>query len=462
VQSISRQSSFSDLGDTLFPNTSRTLCFLAPTGTKGDLLPLLNGAVDVVGTDGLDAVFLSQPCFADIVKERMSRSSKFRQSNDTQTKQITWWCNKYTVSFSPEPLIEQDGIEKQPNTFSLEKMVFQSDGGGQLVFLWAKPTKGSCNDSDYRTPFSVYGGGEKVNYGEFLSNWQACLGFVQHTALAKNAPFVTSHSESPSTVAKLDEAMGIRSSLVVRLGSTCLADPFAHQPELQNLNYFYAMSSTLSPTVIQLRSRVVYPHHEIEKHGILSEQPHIFKPEPLPEHVVAFLERMQTIVVSISSFGQVKNVAKIFPPSDEFQVLFIGSSCQSDADSNHMHYKGLLDLDVVFQKAALIIHGCGVGTVHQVALSGKPSIGLSGILEQECNGVALEQLGISRHFSLRSLYSDSGTAEAFVEALMACIHGQTSFIDPRRLREVQERVQKEHDAAFGAFLDRVRKALQLS
>lgn len=221
------------------------------------------------------------------------------------------------------------------------------------------------------------------------------------------------------------------------------------------------MSSTLSPTVIPLRSLVVYPHPDIEKHGVLSEQPHIFKPTALPEHVVAFLEKMQTIVVTISSFGQVKNVAKIFPPSDEFQVLFIGSCCcQSDADSNHMYYEGLLDLDVVFQKAALIIHGCGAGTVHQVALSGKPSIGLSGFLEQECNGVALEQLGISRHFSLRSLYSDSGTVHAFIEAVMACIHGNASFMDAQRLQEVQEMVQKEHDAAFGAFLDRVRKALQ--
>mmetsp|Transcript_83414 Transcript_83414/g.165556 ORF Transcript_83414/g.165556 Transcript_83414/m.165556 type:complete len:257 (-) Transcript_83414:240-1010(-) len=254
--------------------------------------------------------------------------------------------------------------------------------------------------------------------------------------------------------------MGIRSSLVVRLGSTCLADPLAHQPELQNLNNFYAMSSTLAPTVLPLHSHVIYPHPAIEKHGVLSEQPHIFKPDPIPENVRTFLEQMQTIVVTISSFGQVKNVAKMFPASCEFQVLFLGSSCQSDPDPSHMHYKGMLDLDMVFQKAALIVHGCGVGTVHQVALSGKPSIGLSGLLEQECNGVALEKMRVSKHFTLRSLYSDPCVVKAFIEAVMGCIQGAASFIDRHKLLEVQEKVQKEHGAAFGAFTDRVRKVLQ--
>jgi hypothetical protein len=459
LQSFSRQSSSSDLGD-VSSEASSKLCFFAPVGTKGDLLPLLNGAVDIVAADDLDAVFLSQPCFADIIKERMSRSSRFKQCNDAQFQQFTWRCNKYVVSHSPELMIERESTGRQKMTYSMEKIVFRSDGCGRLVFLWAKPAKGSCDETDYQTPFSVDAGWSPVNYGEFLSNWQGYLGFVQRSELAGNAKFVTSHFERPSNVAKLEEAMGIRSSLVVRLGSLCLTDPHAHQPEQQNQNYHYAISSTLAPKEIPFNSHMVFPHPAIEKCGVLGQQPHIFESHPVPEHVVAFLDRMPTAVVTISSFGQVKHVVEMFPASDKFQVLFLSSSCQSDADPNHMHYEGLLDLDKVFQRAALIVHGCGVGTVHQVALSATPSIGLSGFLEQECNGKALEKLGISKHFSLKLLYTDHGSIEAFIETVLACIDGTASFVNPRRLREVQSMVQKEHDEAFGTFFGKVRKMLQ--
>jgi len=274
-------------------------------------------------------------------------------------------------------------------------------------------------------------------------------------SLQNNAKFVTSHSERPSMVAQLDEAMGIRSSLIVRLGSMCLADHLA-----LSQNHFYAMSSTLAPEVLPLHSCIVYPHPAIAKHGPLSEHDSIFKPDPVPEQVMDFLERKPTVVVTISSFGQVKNVVKMMPPCTEFQVLFLGSSCHRDANPSHMHYEGLLDLEIVFQKATWVIHGCGVGTLHQVARSGKPSIGLSGFFEQECNGMVLEKLGISKHFSLKSLYTDRGTVDAFKQSIMTCIHGTASFIDTHKLREVQERVQKEHGAAFGKFLDRVRQVMQ--
>merc|ERR1712217_638060 len=92
------------------------------------------------------------------------------------------------------------------------------------------------------------------------------------------------------------------------------------------------------------------------------------------------------------------------------------------------------------------------------ALSGKPSIGVSGFLEQECNGMALEKLGVSRHFTLKSLYSDYDAVKAFGASITSFFDRTAlSFVSHNRLLEVQNAVQNEQPAAFHAFLDKLRE-----
>jgi len=248
--------------------------------------------------------------------------------------------------------------------------------------------------------------------------------------------------------------MGIKSALILRFRNIGRAGPFIPLPDHI---YHYAMSATISPKETTLHSHVAHPPPDIKKQGVLSEQASIFTSLPLPASVAAFLDSKPTVAVTISSFGEVKNVSERFPTSTKFQVLFIDSSCSSDKDPNHMHYNGTLDLGAVFLKAALIVHGCGAGTCHQVALLGKPSIGLSGFREQECNGVALERMGISKHFLLKSLYSDHVVAVQFIEAIISFFDGNATFAHPLKLVEVQRAMCQEETLAYRAFFEKMRE-----
>jgi len=449
LEPLSRTSSFTDLCEQVDASIFK-LCFFAPFGTKGDLLPLFYGAVAAVVTDGADVLIACQPCFADMITERMSRALGFKLV-DRKHLQFPGRCNKYSWSGSHSTLKrETEGMRTVE--FSMEKVVYGSSSGGRLAFVWAQPAKGSCNETDYQQAFSVNGDWGKIDYGEFIGNWQGCVGYMKKYELARDAKFVTSHFERPSYVEKLDEAMGIESALILRLGSLGLSDPFAH---LSDHRYYYAMSATIAPKAIPFSSMTVFPHPDIKKNGVLTEQTDIFEPLPLPADIAAFLDRMPTVAVTISSFGELNNVSKMFPYSPKFQVLFIGSSCgrnkNADRGPNHLHYGDMLDLDAVFQKAALIVHGCGAGTCHQVARSGKPSVGLSGFLEQECNGMALERLGISRHFTLKSLYNDRSVESDLSELIVSFFHSQATFADPEKLLEVQRAIQHEETSAHHAF-----------
>ena len=82
--------------------------------------------------------------------------------------------------------------------------------------------------------------------------------------------------------------------------------------------------------------------------------------------------------------------------------------------------------------------------MHQVAMSGKPSIGISSCMEQEMNGKALGDLGIATHFKLKDLWYDKDGA---VAAFQSCITGHfavgTLTIDGSVLKRVADDVAKE-------------------
>lgn len=429
--------------------------FFSPFGTKGDMLPLLFASVGFVADYGKNALFLTQPGYKGLIRQKMA-ATQFRQCQTTYHSAVGGF-NRYTYKV-PE-MIEKNTDTRFVLSFHVERWVYDTIEGGQLTFLWmTDSTSGSGRKWDedcYQAPFSVDDGpGRRLEtYGEFLSHWQAVCGFVQ-SSMQKQAKFVTCQYASLSLAAKIEEAMGIDSALLLRVSGMCLADCY-NEAHVRKLHY--AMSSTLAPEELELHSSMVmYPHPEVKKqcHGVLGEAEHLFN-RSLPQDLEQFLDRKATVVVTISSFGQVDKVARLFPSSDRFQVLFLGSDCGSE-DPNHMHHHEPANLDAVFRRASLIVHGCGVGTINQVALSGKPSIGVSSFIEQRCNGLALENMGVSRHFTLKSLCSTDGdAANEFATCILSFFESPASFANPDRLEEVQRAVQTESASAFASFLNRV-------
>lgn len=430
--------------------------FLSPFGTKGDVLPTLFAALGfVVANPGKHALFLTNPRHMESVRAKMA-ATELRWMHTTRHV-VTGLCNWHT--FVPAELkIETNTVTRFSLPFRMERWTYETSEGGQLTFLWATDVSTGSGDKwnwdHYQTPFNVDAEGWDTlgTYGEFLSHWQAVCGFVQ-VSMQGRAKFVTSQYARLSMAAQIDEALGITSSLLLRFSGMSLADPYQ---EAEAHNRHYALSATLAPNKLDLRSQLLCPHPNMKAqcHGVISKSEHIF--EDVPLDLDKFLDTKPTVVVTISSFGQVDKVAKLFPTSDQFQVLFLGSACKTDADRSHMHYEGLVNLDAVFAKASLIVHGCGVGTVNQVALSGKPSIGVSSICEQHCNGSALEGLGVSRHFTLKSLCStDARAADDFVTTIFSFFQCPASLATPERLEEVQSAVKAESELALAALLRRI-------
>ncbi len=325
-----------------------------------------------------------------------------------------------------------------PITFVIEEVTFSSSGKGIFALLCANPSVGSLNEHEYQTVATVDKLAFKIDdrFGEYLGLWRAWMGVVM-----KRCPgaCVTSHYDRQENVLLWEEAMGVQSTLTVRAGSMGLGDSDMEHK-------FLAMSPTLAPKALQLGPKLL-PVDGVLKQGVIAEPADIFPPTALPECVAAFMDQKPTIAVTLSSFGQVQKVIDFFPLSSIYQVLFIGSNCVGDADESHMHNEGPLDLNLVFAKATFVVHGCGTGTVYQVALSGKPSIGISSMIEQEHNGKALEDLCISKHFALKALWYDSdGVVTAFRSFVDGYFSG-TSPIDETTLHQVKEAVAQEDGLA---------------
>jgi hypothetical protein len=419
------------------------------------MLPLLFAAVGFVADYGKNVLFLTQPKYRDLVRRKMD-ATHFNLCAATP-HYVSGWCNKYTWK-------SQEDIEKCTDTrfflpCQVERLVYETSKGAQLTFLWvtdsATGSSDRWNEDHYQTSFSMDTPWSRLEtYGDFLSHWQALCGFVQES-MQESAKFVTSQYANLSMAAKIEEAIGVESVLLLRVGGVSLAD---HYDEAKVQKRHYALSAIWAPEEFNFLSKTLYAHPDLKKQclGVLSESEHFDK--ALPDCLRVFLDRMPmkpTIVVTISSFGQDSRVAELIPRSDKFQVLILGSTCASDPDPHHMHYGDPVNLDAVFQMASLIVHGCGVGTINQVICSGKPSIGVSSLCEQHCNGMALEKLRVSRHFNIKSLCSTKVDAKNFATCILEFFDDPSSLASPDRLKELQCAAQTERESALGAFLDRV-------
>ena len=109
----------------------------------------------------------------------------------------------------------------------------------------------------------------------------------------------------------------------------------------------------------------------------------------------------------------------------------------------------LANLDSAFAAASLIIHGGGVGISEQAVRSGRPSICLSSIFEQELNGARLEALGLAKHFQIAPVLKDGKDFHATVQNFF---EGGLSF-DPPTLVAAQAQVRRESALALPALAE---------
>jgi len=112
----------------------------------------------------------------------------------------------------------------------VERLVYETSKGAQLTFLWvtdsATGSSDRWNEDHYQTSFSMDTPWSRLEtYGDFLSHWQALCGFVQES-MQESAKFVTSQYANLAMAAKIEEAIGVESVLLLRVGGVSLADHY--------------------------------------------------------------------------------------------------------------------------------------------------------------------------------------------------------------------------------------------
>ena len=95
----------------------------------------------------------------------------------------------------------------------------------------------------------------------------------------------------------------------------------------------------------------------------------------------------------------------------------------------------MADLEAAFAAASLVVHGGGVGVSEQAVRSGRPSICLSSMVEQELNGFRLEALGLAKHFKIGEVLHDG---EGLVSAVEDFFEGRAHFCETKDLLSAQQ------------------------
>ena len=158
------------------------------------------------------------------------------------------------------------------------------------------------------------------------------------------------------------------------------------------------------------------------------------------------------MVLSSVSKQWTDDIEKILPGSDTYQVLFVGATSKETAEkAGHLRYPAFLpNLDAAFAAASLVVHGGGVGVCEQAVRSGKPSICLSSMVEQELNGVRLEALGLAKHFKIASVLEDGA---GFCSTVQDFFEGGSEIFDHSTLLSAQEQVRQESALALPALAE---------
>ena len=357
------------------------LVFAAPMGTKGDYLPMLFGAAQLAA-EGETVVVMAQPQF-QVLTLRELELSTFTPAGAEELA-LTGQAGVHTYippSFPkgsppvPPSVVTGGGQEIK---FIVKNFTFVAEAGS-LILWFPSPAQGSCDETYYQTSEPGKTAFKTPTFGEFLSNWQAVFAAFVGTMADSNVTIISNNYDREENTTIWERAMGISPKLSVRIGSMGLADRGRDEK-------FYALSTVTAPK--KLFGKDVGGVGQ----GTLKRPAAILAARVLPDEVAAFLAT-PTVVVTMSSLGVMGTVAPFVP--EDVRALFVGSSAEVTC-ANHLHFPDDLNLEAAFAAAGAIIHGCGVGTSHQAAASGKPCICIPCIIEQVENAKALQALGIAK------------------------------------------------------------------
>ena len=288
---------------------------------------------------------------------------------------------------------------------------------------------------------------KKDTFGNFLGLWQ---GAVDALRQQEDLPdlVLTNCYDREGNMGLFEKAMSYTSQLKIRVGHLGLGDA-------ELTDKWHANSSLLAPQKLFGKDVAA-----VTKRGVIVKPQTIFPAEGLPTVVAAFLAAKPSAIVVLSSVSKqwTSAIENVLPGSDAYQVLFVNAASREPVKAGHLRYPApLADLDAAFAAASLVIHGGGVGISEQAVRSGKPSICLSSMVEQELNGSRLEALGLTKHFTIGDVLQDGA---GFVSTVEDFFEGKATFYHSAALQSAQEEVLRESASALPALCARLQELAQ--
>ena len=426
----------------------KAFCVLANMGTIGDFKPAFLAAA-CSAHQGERVVVVAQPKHEPFVVQKMGTAVGFAQREETQ---LDLAGERQEHVFHPPkpgcPPKVESGEQFFVATYRFQKLTYAADSGaGCIVFYFPTAEKGGMNEDEYQTANEPGKAAlKKDTFGAFLSLWQGAFSALMNWHDDFPRVFVTNCYDREVNVALFEKATGIATSLKLRVSHLGLGD-------VDLTDKWHAVSSILAPQ--DLFGKDVAG---LEKRGVIVEPRDVFPPQGLPAEVATFLEAKPSAVFVLSSVSAqwTNAIRDILPGSTTYHVLFVNAASGQGGSVKEGHYcfpEPLADLDAAFKKAALVIHGGGVGISEQAVRSGTPSICLSSMVEQELNGSRLEALAIAKHFKIGDVLQD-GTG--FVSTVADFFQGEATFYDSAAVESCKEQVLRECTAALPALSARLR------
>lgn len=414
-------------------------------GTTGDMLPLLWTCAGLVHDKGMTTHLAVQPFQLDTVLIKLGRSKLFSKAWETTEKvqeEVSQVVFTPPVGAPPKIEVLDDVIVEV--LVEVRHCVFQHQNGAAL-HIWV-PLDEAFDEWRYQEmadPRNLHC--KKSTYGIFLTRWRGLLSF-----LAERMPgafCLSNHYDQETSLPLFESAIGLQSDIVLRIGTLGLMD---RNPE----GKLYAMSEALCPRTLHLSpslTKEISPE-SWKLEGVIAEPRDLFPASPLPEAVEYFLQE-PTIVVSLGHLG-----FKIQDLLAGHRSLFVNSTLDT-ALPGHLHWPGLLNLEAAFSRCSLVVHSCGVGTIHQVACAGKPSIGVSITKEKLNNGKRLEDKQVAVHFPLFQLTTDVELRNEFERALSLFTADPDRLFPPDKLKETQDQALGQADGMQNC-VDKVAKQIE--
>ncbi len=423
---------------------SKAVCIMANMGTLGDFKPAMVTAAHLA-LQGWRVSVLAQPKDKDYTMQKMSTAVGFEQAVETEL-QLVGSCQEHV--FHPPvgcpPKVVTAEVFHPVSYICKKASIGTVSGEGRLVLYF--PTADQAMDEEaYQTASEPNKAAvKKDTFGNFLGLWQ---GAVDALRQQEDLPdlVLTNCYDREGNMGLFEKAMSYTSQLKIRVGHLGLGDA-------ELTDKWHANSSLLAPQKLFGKDVAA-----VTKRGVIVEPQTIFPAEGLPTVVAAFLAAKPSAIVVLSSVSKqwTNAIENVLPGSDAYQVLFVNAASREPVKAGHLRYPApLADLDAAFAAASLVIHGGGVGISEQAVRSGKPSICLSSMVEQELNGARLEALGLAKHFKIASVLEDGF---GFCSTVQDFFEGSIELFDDVAVLSAQRQVGQESALALPALAEHLLK-----